>query len=465
MRKILFFILIQEILWGNAPLLLDKNTSKYNTILKDALVELEQIANEKTIIKERTLLKYLDINAVAVPLIFEEDNNLPIVSMQLIFKNSGSFTDRKDGLVKLTAKLLNEGTKKDGSTGFATKLESRAISLGVDSGAETFVIELSSLKSEFVYGIELLKELLKDPNYSEERLKKIKTQTIGSLKRKESDFDYISSLAMKGMLFPHTPLAKASLGTVKSVESVTLEDIQNHVATHLGLENAIVVMGGDIGEKEATKLLKETLALLPHVKINKIETMKAIAQQKVEETKVKSEQAYVYFGAPFDVAYDSKERHLSQVASFILGSSGFGSRLMEEIRVKKGLVYSVYSRFSINKTHSYFSGYLQTKIESGDEAVKSVKDVVQLFLEKGVTQEELTSAQQFILGSEPLRNETLSQRLSRAFQEYYTNRPLGSSTENLKKIEGMSLEELNSFISNHKEIAELSFSVVTGEKK
>jgi len=465
MRKILFFILIQEILWGSTALPLDKNITNYNTILKNALVELEHIANEKTIIKERTLLKYLDINTVEVPLIFEEDNNLPIVSMQLIFKNSGSFTDRKDGLVKLTAKLLNEGTKKDGSTGFATKLESRAISLGVDSGAETFVIELSSLKSEFAYGIELLKELLKDPNYSEESLKKIKTQTIGSLKRKESDFDYISSLAMKGMLFPNTPLAKASLGTVKSIEGVTLEDIKNHVVTHLGLENAIVVMGGDISEKEATKLLKETLGLLPHVKINKIENMKAVAQQKVEETKVKSEQAYVYFGAPFDMAYDSKERHLSQVASFILGSSGFGSRLMEEIRVKKGLVYSVYSRFSINKTHSYFSGYLQTKIESGDEAVKSVKDVVQLFLEKGVTQEELTSAQQFILGSEPLRNETLSQRLSRAFQEYYTNRPLGASKENLKKIESMSLEALNSFISNHKEIAQISFSVVTGEKK
>ena len=137
---------------------------------------------------------------------------------------------------------------------------------------------------------------------------------------------------------------------------------------------------------------------------------------------------------------------------------------MEEIRVKKGLAYSAYSRFNINKTNSYFSGYLQTKIESGDEAVKAVKDVVQLFLDKGVTQEELSSAQQFLLGSEPLRNETLSQRLGHAFQDYYNNRPLGSAMENLKKIESMKLEELNGFIKKHKEIAEISFSVVTGEK-
>lgn len=410
-------------------------------------------------------LSSLTINNTKVPLIFEEDKNLPIISMQLIFKNSGSLTDKKDGLVKLTAKLLNEGTLKDGSTGFATKLESRAISLGTHAGAETFVIELSSLKSEFSYGVKLLKELLQDPNYKKETLEKIKTQTIGSLKRKESDFDYISSLQMKGMLFPNTPLAKASSGTVKSVESIKLDDIKEHVLTHLGLENAIVVMGGDISEKESQNLLKEVLTLLPHVKSIEIPTMHALAQQKVKETIEKSEQAYVYFGAPFDVAYDSKERYLAQVASFILGSSGFGSRLMEEIRVKKGLVYSVYSQFSINKTHSYFSGYLQTKIESGDEAVKSVKDVVQLFLDKGVTQEELHSAQQFIVGSEPLRNETLSQRLNRVFQEYYTNRPLGASVENLKKIEAMTLDELNRFIKKHQEIAKISFSVVTGEYK
>jgi predicted Zn-dependent peptidase len=193
--------------------------------------------------------------------------------------------------------------------------------------------------------------------------------------------------------------------------------------------------------------------------------MSAIGKEQTKETFVKSEQAYVYFGAPFSVAYNSKERHLSQVASFILGSGGFGSRMMEEIRVKRGLAYSAYTRFIINKTNSYFFGYLQTKIESGDEAVKAVKEVVQKFIDKGVSAEELKSAQQFILGSQPLRTETLSQRLGRAFQEYYTERPLGSTVEELKLIEAMKLNELNTFIKTHTEIAKISFSVVTKEDK
>jgi len=464
MKKILFFILVQEVLLGNTTTLVEKASTSYHKTLATALKQMEEIVNTKKLLKERTTLDYLDVNNIKIPLIFEEDKNLPIISMQLIFKNSGSLTDTKDGLVKMTGKLLNEGTLKDGSTGFATKLESRAIGLSSASGAETFVMELGALKSEFSYGLELFKELLTDPNYSEETLKKIKTQTIGQLKGKESDFDYISSLAMKKMIFPNTPLAKPSLGTVESVESITLDDIKKHVKEHLGLENAIVVMGGDLTLVEAKKMAKGLLSGLKNVKSVDIKTMKALGKEQVKEQIVKSEQAYVYFGSPLDIKYDSKERHLTQVASFVLGSSGFGSRLMEEIRVKKGLVYSVYSRFKINKSHSYFSGYLQTKIESGDEAVKSVKEVVELFLEKGITQEELTSAQQFLLGSEPLRNETLSQRLGRAFQEYYTNRPLGASVEILKKIETITLDEINAFIKSHKEIAQLSFSVVTGEK-
>jgi predicted Zn-dependent peptidase len=410
-------------------------------------------------------LSQLKIKNTEVPFIFEEDKNLPIVSMQLIFKNSGSLSDTKDGLTKISADLLNEGTKKDGAVGFATKLENRAISLSTHAGSETFVIEVGSLKEEFPTAIERLKELLSDPNYSEETLGKIKTQTIAGLKRKESDFDYISNLELKKMLFPNTPLAKPSSGTVKSVEAIKLADIQNNVKEHLGLGNAIVVMGGDISQKEATGFATTALSLLSEATSKEIATMKPVGKKQVKEKIVKSKQAYVYFGAPLDVTYDSKERHLAQVASFILGSSGFGSRLMEEIRVKKGLAYSAYSRFNINKTNSYFSGYLQTKVETGTESVEAVKEVINTFLEKGVTQEELTSAQQFLLGSEPLRNETLSQRLSRAFHEYYTNKPLGSSLENLKKIEAITLPELNAFIKKHKEIAELSFSVVTGQAK
>ncbi len=78
------------------------------------------------------ILEHIEVEGARVPLIFEEDRNLPIASIQLIFRNSGSLADRKEGLAKLTAKLLNEGTKSDGAIEFSKKLENRAIELSAN---------------------------------------------------------------------------------------------------------------------------------------------------------------------------------------------------------------------------------------------------------------------------------------------------------------------------------------------
>jgi predicted Zn-dependent peptidase len=133
---------------------------------------------------------------------------------------------------------------------------------------------------------------------------------------------------------------------------------------------------------------------------------------------------------------------------------------MEEIRVKRGLAYSAYSRMNINRGVSYFSGYLQTKNESRDEAIKVTKDIISNFVKKGVSMEELQAAKQFIIGSEPLRNENLSQRLSTTYNEFINELPLGKHKTDLEKIDKLTLEEINEFIKSHSEITKLTFSVV-----
>ena len=113
------------------------------------------------------------------------------------------------------------------------------------------------------------------------------------------------------------------------------------------------------------------------------------------------------------------------------------------------------------KTNTYFSGYLQTKIESQDEAKKTVVEVIDTFVRDGVTQGELDQARKFLLGSEPLRVETLSQRLGRTFSEYYAGKPLGHSLQELELIRTLSLDQLNDFIKRHGEIRDLSYAIVT----
>ena len=156
-----------------------------------------------------------------------------------------------------------------------------------------------------------------------------------------------------------------------------------------------------------------------------------------------------------------EDNYKARIATFILGTGGFGSRLMEEIRVKRGLAYSAYARVSITKSSSYMTGYLQTKIESMEEAKQTVKEVVAKFVKKGVTKEELEQTKKFLTGSEPLRVETMSQRLNRTFMEYYNGYELGHSEKEIEKIKNIKLKDLNTFIKEHTEILDMSFAIVT----
>lgn len=394
-------------------------------------------------------------NPTKTPLIFEEAKLLPITSMQLVFSQSGSIANGdKAGLARVVAKLLQEGTKKKGSAKFALELESRAIQLSSHAGSETFVIELSCLKEEFDVGVAAIIELLQDPNFTQKELDKIKKTLIGSLMRDESNFDTVASRELKKVLFDKTPLAPYA--TVKSIESITLDDVKKFFKRQLIVEHLIGVVGGDIEVAHAKDALKRIAKTLPNGKAQPLTRYEVRKSPHTKTLKKPTQQAYIYFGSPYDVKSSDEDAYISRVAMFILGAGGFGTRLMEEIRVKRGLAYSAYARASINNTHSYMSGHLQTKLESADEALAIVKSELARFVKEGVTQEELDSARRFLLGSEPLRTETLSQRLSRTFDTYYKGLPLDANARELAAIEALTLDKLNAFIQKHSEILDLS---------
>jgi len=407
------------------------------------------------------VIKYIEIKNKKIPVIFERDKNLPILNLQLVFGNSGYFQDKdKSGLAFVSASLLNEGTKELGSTGFALELENSAISLHANTSFETFIIELSSIKEVHKKALRLLKDLFLDPNYNQKVLEKIKTIQIGSLKRKENDFDYIASKNLKSLIFKGTALENPYSGTISSIPKIQLDDVKSFLFRALDLNNLTLVVGGDFTFDEIKQELKDILSVLNNNNTNKGVKLKTSPKAQTRTILKDTQQAYIYFGSPFDVDLRDEDFHMAKVALFILGGSGFGSRLMEEIRVKKGLAYSAYGYISINKSYSYFTGYLQTKLESANEAKELVSSIIKEFVSKGVTKEELKAAKNFLLGSQPLRTETLSQRLNRAFTLYYRGLDFSYNQKELERIDNLKLKDLNKYIKSHTEIEKLSYSIV-----
>ena len=408
------------------------------------------------------VLKELNYKDKNISVIFEQNNHLPIFNLQLIFKNSGYINDKdKAGITRLTAKLLNEGTKKDGAIKFARKLENKAISIEMHTGFETFVIEISCLKEQYKDALSYLVEILKDPNFQNEPFQKQQYLTISKIKQKEDNFDWVASTNLKNILYANTPLAHSSLGDEKSIENLTLDDIKKRSKEILNINNLIIATGGDINYQELVADLQPVLKQLTNNKTASLSYIKTSDITKEDIIYKETQQSYIYFGSPFYLDSNSKDNYKAKVASFILGGSGFGSRLMEEIRVKNGLAYSAYGYITNKKSSCSFQGYLQTKLDNTNKAKQMIKDIIKTFVKNGVTKKELEAAKKFLSGSEPLRTETFSQRLNRAFSLYYKGLKFDYPKKELEMIENLTLQDLNKFIKKHSEITKLSFSIVT----
>lgn len=423
-------------------------------------------------------VEFVEINGIKVPLIFEKSELLPIGSVQFIFNGGGSAYDwqnasqnfsefsaqdsvqAKAGLASLAASLLNAGTKELGSVGFAEKLESKAVSLRAQTSTRTLSFNLSFLTEYKDFALDCLVELLHSPNATDEEFSKVKTLANTAILAKQNNFDYIAGVNLNKIFFAGTPLGFER--TIESIESLRLSDITQYLHNTIALNRLIIVAGGDMDKEELKQDLRTRLTSLPKGSTVDKPIIKPERNLHYIESKKPTQQAYIYFSSPFNA--DVSEAYKTKVMSFVLGGSGFGSRIMEEVRVKRGLAYSAY--FSIigsSDVINYGTGHLQTGLDSKDEALSVVREVMREFVENGITQDELDSAKAFILGSEPLREETLSQRLDAKFGNYFKGLPLDNHKRDIQKIANLTLDEINTFIKSHKEILDLSVSVVDTE--
>jgi len=381
-------------------------------------------------------------------IIFEKDE-LGRGIFEIVLKNSGS-AFAKEGAAFLLSHMLNtKGTEKEKEK-FYDSLETDAIEVHVSVNKEYMSFSLRFLNSKKNKALKMLKELILSPNLSEESFVKAKNELKAKIENKKNDNDYLASLNLHKTIFKNTPLMYPVLG--ENIDSLTLPDIKA-LYNEMFKKEAIYIIGGieiDIAEFDFFNAVCEKTPFYHPKPANEIYFHKNV------------EQSFIHFASPFNIDY-KKEMHLAKISTFILGAGGFGSRMMEEIRVKRGYAYSAYAMNNFKKTHKLLNGYLQTKTDNTKEAVALVKGMINDLYENGVTEEELKQAKMFLIGSEPLRNETLAQRLIRKFNETYLNLPENYFAKEPETISEVTTEELNSFIKNHPEIKELTFSIVTKE--
>lgn len=335
---------------------------------------------------------------------FVESRGLPILDVQIDFVAGGARSPvGKAGVAGLTAALLEAGTASMDEEQISARLVDLAarLSSGADHDKASVSLRTLSSPEEKDGALELMRAVLSAPTFPAEALAREKTRTIQALRDAETRPDSIVARRFAAAMYGRHPYGRQA--TPESVAHIGRDDLVAFHRTHYVAGNAVVSILGDVARQDAETiavLLTEALpAGVPPAALPAIEPP-ARATLKVEHP---ATQAHIRIGLPAIRREAGPDHFALLLGNYTLGGGGFVSRLMQEVREKRGFAYSVYSTFQPRVLAGPFEIGLQTRREQADEALKVVEEVLADFLARGPTEEELTAAKKNLVASQALR--------------------------------------------------------------
>lgn len=337
---------------------------------------------------------------------FVENHDLPMLDLTVTFAaGSGFDVAGKSGLAGLSHKMLDLGAEGLSEDEIARNLADIGAQLGMNFDEDRAGVSLRTLSSheERIQALDILARVLQHPLFPENVLAREKMRLIASLKEAETKPESIVAKAFGKAVFGTHPYGLPPPGEVATVEKIQRADIEVFYRSHYFAKNAVVAIMGDVTRAEAEAIAQKLTEQLPQ-DIEVAQIAPVIMQIKADERRIDhpASQSHILMGVP-GMARKDPDYFPLYVGNHVLGGGGFVSRLMYEIREKRGLAYSVYSYFMPMKLPGAFQIGLQTKKDQADEALKLVRATLREFIDKGVTKKELQASKQNIIGGFPLR--------------------------------------------------------------
>lgn len=337
---------------------------------------------------------------------FVENHDLPMLDVSVDFPaGSGFDLAEKSGLAGLTRSLLVLGSEGLGEDEISRGLADIGAQMGGNFDADRSGVSLRTLssKAERDAGLKIISSILQHPLFPQSVLEREKTRLIAALKEEETKPESIAAKAFNKAVFGDHPYGMPSSGEIASVEKLQRSDLQSFFTTHYSAKDAVVALMGDVSRAEAEAIAQNLTAQLPAGGAsNVIPPVARLTKASMLRVPHPATQSHILLGAP-GVARNDPDYFTLYVGNYILGGGGFVSRLMNEVREKRGLAYSVYSYFIPMQQPGAFLIGLQTRKDQADEALRLVNKILRDFIAQGVTEKELQAAKQNIINGFPLR--------------------------------------------------------------
>ena len=334
-----------------------------------------------------------------------EDHANPILSLRIGFRGAGSAADpaEKGGLARMTAALLDEGAGNLDSQAFQQKLEDLAIRLSFDADRDNFGGTLTTLAANRDVAFDLLRLSLTAPRFDAEPVGRIRSQLEAQLRLGDEDPDTRADRQLWAMLFPDSPYGRPPLGTPDSLRRIERADLVRFAGERLARNNIVLGVVGDVTPEQLRALLQRTFGeLRPTAVAADIADVQPAVAGKLVVVDMDVPQSAVAF-AQEGLKRNDPRFYALTVLNQILGGGGLSSRLFDEVREKRGLVYGVYTTPVPLDHAALLMGEAGTANERVAETVSVIREEWQSVAKQGVTEQELADSKTFLTGSFALR--------------------------------------------------------------
>ncbi len=371
-----------------------------------------------------------------------EEHSVPLISLKYAFDGGNSQDpEGKAGVANFITAMMDEGAGDLKSEQYQERMEDLAMRMSYDDTKDSLYGSFETLSANRDKAAELLKLSVQEPRFDQDAVERIRQQLIANLIYADKDPGKVAMREWYAQAFAGHPYARPSSGTVDTVSKITRDDLLAYHKRIFARDNLKVVAVGDITPAELGKLIDDVFGGLPAkadlFPVAKTEPIPGGSQRVID---MGVPQSVAVFGLGAMPRMDP-DFMTAFVVNHILGGGGFSAKLMEEVREKRGLAYSVYTYIQPDRYTSILVGSVATKNASMAESLDIIRKEMKKMAENGPTQADLDAAKSYLTGSYALRfdtNSKIASQLLGLMQEGFG--PDYVETRN-KKIEAITLAD------------------------
>ena len=404
-----------------------------------------------------------------------QTKSLPMVDIEVSIDAGDRYDPAgKSGLADLVAGLMTYGARGDkgllSEAQIADEIADLGANIGFSVSGERATLRIRSLSRKDLRDrvVQLAAAMLSAPSYDANIVAREKQRTITSLLEAETKPEYVLERRFKSMVYGNYPLAQSP--SVKSVSAITPADLAQFHKRFYRSDRMIVSIVGDVEQAQAKEIVQNLLKKIPQTGPN-IPTLAQLQRSPVEPLSERevfipfdSQQAHIAMGMTA-VTRNNPDYFPLLVGNYILGGGGFVSRLMSEVREKRGLAYSVFSYFSPGKDAGIFQAGLQTKSDQGALALEVMSQTIANFIANGPTVSELLAAKANLVNGYPLRIDNNRKLLDNVSSIVWNDLPLNTMEIWTQQVEAVTLDQVTAAFQKYLAMDRMKIVVLGAQNK